>query len=452
MYVVVIGMGEVGRHIVRTLEQDRHDIVAIDHDKTALSEVEEHHDVMTLCGYGASRAVLEQARAGEADLVVAVSSHDEVNLLGAIAARELGAKQTLARVQSRAWADTGDGSGIQHGLFGVDVVFNPHVLLAQEIVKIATSHGALEVIDVASRRIEVVQLERPANNRMLHKTLSKLALPHGVNVAAIVREGELRVPGGTDVLLPGDRVYLVGVPARIGEAEARLSSQRDAQRVCIVGGGEIGRTVAERLSQRRIEVMLFERDRVKARALAADLPDVTVIQGDGTSLDLLTEEGVGNCDLLVATTGEDEANLLIGLLALQVGVKRVATQVQRPDYRSIHRQLGIDIVLSPRTVASNHILRFCRHADLQSLTSLTSLEGGKAELLEFFAVPKARIVGIPIHRVGVPRGALLCAIARGDEVIIPRGDDHIQAGDTVVVLTTAASRAGMVRLFQPRPL
>jgi trk system potassium uptake protein TrkA len=194
-------------------------------------------------------------------------------------------------------------------------------------------------------------------------------------------------------------------------------------------------------------VVIIERDKERAQELATDLDRVTVVHGDGTSLELLTEENVGSFDLFAAVSQEDEVNLMAGLLAKRLGAGRVVTLVHRPDYLDIYRQLGIDVVLSPRIVASDHILRFCRQKELQSLTLL---EDGKAEILEILTQPQARLVGLPVRRMGVPRGALLCAIIRGDQVIIPRGDDEVRAGDVVVVLCTPDARPAVTRLFKAR--
>ncbi|HHO54036.1 MAG TPA: Trk system potassium transporter TrkA [Deltaproteobacteria bacterium] len=402
-------------------------------------------------GYGASQRVLASAGVERADLVVAVTSDDEVNLIGALAARQLGARRAVARVQGTDWSSTGptdtDTAGIQHGLLGVDVVFNPRVLLAREIAKIAQSHGALEVLDVANDQIEVAQVELGEQGRLLHKPLAKLQLPRGVLAGAVVRDGRLFVPGGSDVLLPRDRVYLIGLPEQMNEAEALFTRHQQATTVCIIGGGVIGEVLAHMLVEAKLEVMVIERDEVKARALAARLPSVTVVHGDGTQIELLNEENVGSYSLFVAVTNEDEVNLMASLLARRAGARRTVALVSRPDYSTIYNQLGIDVVLSPRTVASEHVLRYCRQHELQSLTVI---EDGGAEILELLAHPGSRITGVQVKRLPIPRGALLAAILKGDRVLIPRGDDIVAPGDTVVVLTTPSARNGVVRLFRSR--
>lgn len=450
MYVVIVGMGQVGRHVVRTLEWEKHDIVAIDNDPDAIRYIEEHHDVMTLTGYGASNDVLEKANAGRADLFVACTDHDEVNLIAALAAKQMGAKRTIARVQDKQWSGRGEGEGVEYGLLGVDVVFNPRVLLAQELAKIAQSHGALEVIDIANNSLEVVQLELGDQHRMLHKPLAKLTLPKQVLVGAVVRDRQLFVPGGADVLLPGDRVYLLGLPEQMTEAEDLFTRKKEARRVCIVGGGVVGEALARNLARSGgFEVLLIERKGARAHELAAELAGVTVVHGDGTDLELLREENIGGYDLFCAVSYEDEVNLMAGLLAKRAGITRTAALVQRADYVDIYRQLGIDVVLSPRIVASDHILRYCRQTELQSLTLL---EEGKAEILEIVAAEESRVTGVPVKRLSIPRGALLAAIIKGDQVIIPRGDDVIDPGDTVVVLTTQAARSAVAKLFRKRTL
>ncbi len=447
MYVVVVGMGQVGRHVVRELEHDGHDVVAIDNDPLNLEAVEEAEDVGTLLGFGSSPRVLREAETNKADLLVAVTDNDEVNLVAARAAKDLGARRAIARVQGEQYSSS--KQGIHYGLLGIDVVLNPRILIAQEIAKIARSRGAIEVLGLAGNRVEMIQVELPASSKMLHKTLANLSLPDQTLVAAVVREGELFVPGGADVLLAGDRVYLLGHAGRMEAVEDIFGGGRQASRVCVVGGGVIGGALARILAKSDVEVMLMERDRKKAEHLAEELADVTVIHGDGTDLRLLEEEAAGSFDIFAAVTGDDEVNLMAGLLAKRVGVGRTISTAKRPDYAEIYRQLGIDTVLSPRTVASENVLRYVRQAEVQSLTLL---EHGQAEVIELLARTGSRIVGTPLRRLNLPRGALLGCIVSGSEVRVPSGTDQIEPGDIVVVVARAAARPALERLFRKKVL
>ena len=445
MHIVVIGLGEAGRHLLDVLDTEGHDVIAVDHDPSAIRDIEEHHDVATIVGYGASQEILDGAGVARADLVVALTDHDEVNLIAALAAKQLGAKRVVARAQGNEWARWTEG--VRYGLLGVDVVINPRVLVAQELAKIARSHGASEVIDLAQDRIELVQIELETQTRHTGKPLAQLTLPKHTLVAAVVRHGELFVPGGADVLLPGDRVYIIGRPAAVVEAEDLFSTRREAKRVCIVGGGVIGEALARHLVDDGARVLIIEKNRDRAVELSSLLDRVTVVHGDGTNLQLLEEEEVATYDLFAVVTPEDEVNLMAALLAQRVQVPRTACVVHRGDYMDIYRQLGIDITLSPRIVASDHILRYARTSEIQSLTRL---EGGQAEVVELTASRGCRAIGLPLKRMNLPRGALLAAIVHRDQVIIPRGDDEVQAGDTVVLLTTEGARPTVERLFRPR--
>ncbi len=444
MNIVVIGLGEVGRHLLGVLDKEGHDIVAVDSDRKAVRYAEEHYDVASIVGYGASEQLLKVAGVTKADLVVAVTNHDEMNLIAALAAKQLGAKHVVARVQGTAWS--GWTEGIRYGLLGVDVVINPRVLVAQELSRIARSYGASDVVDLAQDRVELVQLDLE-ESRVLNKPLSAVELPPHTLVSAVVRDGDLFVPGGADVLVKGDRIYLIGRPEGVLAAERLFSKEREARRVCIVGGGVVGKALARELLQQEATVMMIESDLAVAEEISGEFQDVQVVHGDGTDGALLEEEEVGTYDLFAAVTRTDEINLMAALLAQRAGCKRTATIVQRADHTSIYRQLGIDIVLSPRTVASDQILRFSRSGGIHSLTVL---ENGQAEVVELTASPKCRAVNKPLHRMNLPRGSLLAAIVHGDDVIIPRGRDVVHPGDRVILMTTKEARATVERLFRPR--
>jgi trk system potassium uptake protein TrkA len=334
-------------------------------------------------------------------------------------------------------------------MLGIDVVINPRILIAQEIGKIARSHGALDVLGLVDNQVELVQMRLPEKSKMLHKSLSNLSLPKETLIVAVVREDELFVPGGSDVLLAGDRIYVIGRSGRMEAVEDLFTSGKEATRIFLVGGGVVGTTIAHCMEDAGIEVVILEKDRERAEQLGENLAKADVLHGDGTDITLLENEQVGAYDLFCSVTTDDEVNLMSGLLAKREGAPRVVSLVQRPDYTEIYRQLGIDVVLSPREVACEQILRYVRETELQSITIL---EQGQAEVLELIAQDGSRVVGTPIHRLNMPRGALLATIVNQGTITIPTGGDQVQAGDTVVVLTTSAARPSVERLFQKRIL
>ncbi len=440
MYIVVIGLGEVGRFLVGTLAQDGHDIVAVDRDSKSIEWIEEHYDVATVIGYGASQDVLDAAGVADADLVVAASNHDEVNLIAALAAKQLGARQVVARAQGNEWARWTEG--IRYGLLGVDVVINPRVLVGQELGRVARSHGAADVVDLAQDRVELVEMTM--TSRMANKQLAKLQLPKDTLIAAYVRDGEVTIPGGADVLLPGDTVYLMGKPESVLQAEDLFSTRREARRIVIIGGGVIGQALARQVLPHGAHVTIIEQDERVALALAEDHDDITVVHGDGTDKGILDEIEIDTFDLCAAVTSQDEVNLMASLVAKRGGVPRTAAVVQRADYAPIYRELGIDVVLSPRSVAADQILQTTRS---QAIHSLHKIADEKAEVVELTVNAGSTGAGVPLRRLQMPRGSLLTAITRRDEVIIPRGDDQVLAGDRVLIMTTSGARASVERMF-----
>jgi trk system potassium uptake protein TrkA len=446
MHIVVVGLGLVGQNVIRALGAGNHDVVAIDVDPAAIAWAEEHADVGVVKGFGASARVLREAGADRADLLVAVTNNDEVNLVAALVGRQLGARRTVVRVQGEDWAELGTADGETLGLAGIDVVFNPRVLVARELAKIARSHGALEVVDLADDRIEVARLDVAESSRLAGRQLGRLELPRDVRVGAVVRDGTLFIPGGADVILAGDQVYLVGLTEAVHRVQERFTGRAAATRVCIVGGGVAGSAFARAMQGTGVEVMIIERDAAIAHTLAIDLPNATIVCGDGTDLALLEEHRVHEFDLFAGLTQEDEVNLLAGLIARRVGVGRVAALVHRPEYQDIYRQLGIDVVLSPRTVAADHILRYCR---VESLRRLQVLEGGAAEVMELSVAKDARAVGVPLAQLGMPRGSIVCAILKPRGVVIAGGEDTVEAGDSVILMTTQAAYRAAIRLFKP---
>jgi trk system potassium uptake protein len=447
MYVVVVGMGEVGSFLINVLDKEGHDVVAIDASEDQLASVEDEQDVATLHGHGGSPAVLLNAGVDKADLLVTCTDDDEINLVGALFGKKLGAKRTVARIQGTEY--TGENRGIHQDMLGIDVVINPRILIAQEITKIARSHGALDVLGLVGNQVELVQMRLPEKSKMLHKSLANLPIPKETLVVAVVRDEELFVPGGSDVLLPGDRIYVIGRTGQMESCEDLFTGGKEATRIFIVGGGVVGQTLAHNMEEADIDVVLLEKNRAKAERLGNELPHAEILHGDGTDLSIIESEQVGSFDLVCAVTKDDEVNLMAALLAKREGAQRVVCLVQRPDYTEIYRQLGIDVVLSPREVAIEHILRYVRETELQSLTIL---EQGQAEILELVANAGSRVVGTPIHRLNMPRGALLATLVTDGVVRIPTGADQVAPGDTVVVLCTAAARPAVERLFKKRIL
>lgn len=442
MYIVVIGLGSVGEHVLNRLAIEDHDIVVIDHDPDKLNQTDERFNVGTLLGYGANQAVLEEAGVQRADLVAAVTDDDEVNLLAALVGKQLGAKRVVARVQGANWAAETDS--VQTDFLGVDVVINPVAFVAQELLDITLSHGASDVFSLADGQLEMALVEVDARSPYLDKTFAELTMPTDVLAAAIVRGEQVLVPRGDNKVAAGDRVYFVGEPAGVVEAEDMFSTRREARRVCIVGGSEIARRLMGQLLRRGMSVALIEKNRERAEELAAEFGEARVIEGSGTDVSLLRDEEISRYDLLLSLTSKDEVNLMVTLLAKDLGVQTTGCTVHEGAHVNIYQHLGIDIVLSPRLVASDQILRFCRSSATQALTQLAD---GRAEVINIRVRRDCPVVDKPLAEVDFPPGSLVVGLLRDEIAAVPTGAAVIQRGDEIMILVLRDARAEIDKLF-----
>lgn len=445
MNIIIVGMGEVGRYISRVLVEEGHNVVIIDINPDALSQAEESLDAMVLKGHGANVKTLREAGVGNCDLFIAVTDRDEVNMLAAIRAKELGAKSTMARVADPMYFE--DARGIYTDMMGIDLVINPQALVALEMHKIVRSTNAVAVEDFADNRIEMIQLPVDEGTFVVNRPLKDLKLPSNTLIAAIIRDDDILVPSGTDIVLPGDEVLVVGRIEQIPRVEQLFDRERRkfTRRVIIVGGSQIGATLAAALEADGIEVILIDKSRARCEELSRVLQHVVIINGDGTNMDLLEEERVDTCDAVISVSGEDEVNVMTSLLAKDLGAPRVIAVVHKPDYSAVCEHLGLDATLSPRLEIAKQVLKHVRTGEVLSISPVLE---GKGEFLEFIAPPNARIVGKPIHQIDFPRGANICAVCDANRAYVPRGDDMIHPGDRVVVFTTPRNRLAVERAFK----
>lgn len=447
MNIVIVGMGEVGRYISRVLVHEQHNVVIIDSSTHAIQQAEETLDVMVLRGHGASLKSLQQAHTADADLFIAVTDHSEVNLLAAIRAKELGARKTIARVSEPAYFE--NERGMVTGLMGIDLVINPNALIALEMHKIIRSTSAVAVEDFADNRIEMIQFPVDHSPVISERMIKDVRMPSNTLIAALIRDHEIVVPGGGDVILPEDELLIVGRIEQIPKVERLFKRERRryTRRVIIVGGSQVGVSLAAALARDHIEVLIIEKDRERARDISRELHHVAIINADGTDARVLEEENIASTDAFVAASGEDEVNLMASLLARDLGAQRVLALVHKPDYSPICVRLGIDAPLSPRIEVAKQVLKYARAGQLLSVAPILEGEG---EFLEFLAPADSPIVGRPIKQIGFPSKANICGVVDGTGAFVPRGDDIIEANDRVIVFTTPDNRPIVERFFCTR--
>lgn len=441
MKIVVIGLGDLGRHLLSALDEDGHELIAVDRDAANVEAAEEHFDVTTITGYGAGLWTLKAAGAEDADLIIAVSDDDEVNLIAALAAKEFGAKRAIARVQGREWAQWTEG--IRQDFLGVDLVINPPALVARELAGIARAHGATQSIVFARGELELVQLKLDGLQRSL--PLEKLPLSGGVRPIGILRAERIERAAPGSLLTEDDRIYLFGERRAIEEVETRLGLELPAKRVVLLGGDLIGLKLARMLRRRSVEVLVIERDRERAEEIAAALIGVDVLHGDATSSVLYESEELDRYDLFIATSRSDEINLVACLLAKRAGIPRAATIVQRMEYAPIYRELGVDIVVAQTTIAADEILRSTRGSET---VRIESLDDELSEIIEYQVKLGAPIVGMSLLEVRFPEDVQALALLRGTSHHLAADAPRLRPGDRVILFTRSETRGALSRLFR----
>lgn len=446
MKAIVIGAGKVGYHIAEQLSRESNDVVLIDTSEEALAPAREALDVLPVLGNGASPAVLEEAGVSQADLVIAVATHDEVNIIACLTAKYYGVPTTVARVRNPDY--TLHAKALVHGQTGIDLIIHPERLAALEIVKLLKTPSAGEVSFYADGKIQLLGLKiTSANSPVVDKPLWQLGLRNFL-VVAISRDERLMIPDGTSEIKLDDYIYVLG---RTGEFEGSvfLSGRipDEIKTITIVGGGETGLRTCEILSERREEglsIKLIEKDPEKARWLAERLPGVLVINADGTRMDVLQSERVGESDALVAATGSEEVNLLVAMLGKRLGIKEIIVLLGRQEYAALADTIGVQATVVPRVLTASTILKLLRK---RKLVDLSFLKQGQAEVMEVEISEDAPIAGKELRDSGLPRNSLVGTIIRGPEVIIPHGFSRVLPRDRVVVFAEHDAVARVQKLL-----
>ncbi len=447
MKVIIVGAGKVGFHLAERLSEQNQDVVVIESDPDRAEETSDQLDVMTIVGNGASLPVLEQAGVRGANILMAVTSKDEVNMIACLAAARMGVGYTIARVSNPEYHES--GSVLSQDTLGIDLMINPARESAWETFHLLRSPAATDVASFANGRLQLLGLMVKEGAPVAGKTLAQLGRElegtHYV-LTAILRDQETIIPTGTTRIEAGDQVYLLSltteahlIPPLAGYEEYKL------RRVMIAGGSPEGAYLAEILAQYHIETTIIERDRKRCLELAEALPKALVLNGDATDLELLELEGVAGMDGYLAATSSDDTNMLSSLIAKQAGAKKVVSLISEFDYLPLASKVGIDAAVSPRISAVNAILRYVRRG---RVTSVATLKGIDAETIQFTVTENSQVAGKALKDLAFPKGSLIGSIIRGDDLMIPRGDSVIRPGDEVIVFALPDAISEIERAFE----
>ena len=446
MRILILGAGDVGLHLAQQLALENHDVVVIEQDRERARMTQDFADALVIEGNGASLVTLEQAGIEKTDLLLAVTSHDEVNLMACLSAAQYEVPKRIARVSK---PDYYDHTGIlPMERLGVDLMINPERECALESYQLLQSAAAAEFAQFESGLVQLIGVRVKAGAPVAGKRL--LEIGKGMRdvralVVAIARKGETIIPGGATRIEEGDQVFILGEPKHMPDVLPLAGYERfDLRRVIIAGGSREAWFLAHMLEEHKIGCTLIENDRRRALELSEDLRRTLVLHGDATDLELLEMEGIGDADGFVAYTGSDETNLLSCLLAKNLGTHRVISLIKRFNYIPLVARVGVDAAVSPRMAAVNAILSHVRRG---SVLAVATLKGTQAEGIEFNVSDRFPYKGVPLSEVRFPPGSLIGAIIRGERVIIPGGTDSIHTGDRVVVFTLPEALRKVEDLF-----
>jgi len=447
MKVIVIGAGEVGYHIADTLSREGIDTVVIDRNEERLREISETLDVQTFVGSGSSPEVLKRAEMAHADMVVAVTDSDETNMIACLlASTQSRIPIRIARIRNPEL--DGDCLLCSKEHLSIDLVINPEQEAVSKLMDLLEYPGASEVFSFAGGRIRLLGFTIDADAAVVGKKLADLrAMTPGVKVliTSMVRNDKFIIPTGDSLIEAGDYLFAVAETARVRELLSFFGKMTEPpRRIIIIGGGNTGMMLAEAIERMGVNVKVIEKRRDRCELLAAHLEKSVVLHGDGTSQDLLKEENIQGTDFFIAVTNDEEANILGALLAKQLGARKVISLIKRVDYIPLVNRVGIDGVINPRHAAVGRILHFIRKG---KIISATPLRDEKAEAFEFVALETSEITDRPFKEIPFPKGTIVGAIVREEEIIIPGGDSVILPGDHCVIFTPRSAIPQLEKLL-----
>jgi trk system potassium uptake protein TrkA len=453
MKVVICGAGQVGYHIASYLASEQNDVTVIDQSPELIARVNETLDVQAFVGNASQPDVLESAGAADADMIIAVTFADEVNMVACQVAHSLFNVPTkIARIRQQSFLEPVWADLFSRDHMPIDVIISPEIEVAQAISRRLAVPGAFDMIPLAEDKVRVIGVRCTEDCPIVHtplRQLTELFPDLHIVVVGIVHDENAFIPRSTDQMLPGDEVYFVADTDHVPRALAAFGyEEQEAHRMVIIGGGNIGHNLAKLIeSTPDMTARIVERDQVRARKIASMLPDTMVTWGDGLDAEILEEINIRSADTVVAVTDDDETNILGSLLAKRYGVERTIALANKTTYSSLVTTLGIDVLVNPRAITVSTILQHIRRGRIRAVHSLRD---GFGEIIEAEALETSPLVGSQIREGKLPSGVIIGAIVRDGQVVIPRGDTDVRARDRVILLATAGSVKKVEKLFAVR--
>lgn len=437
--IIIVGCGKVGHTLTEQLAREGHDITIIDTDERVIRDVADVIDIMGVCGNGASLRVLEDAGLKEADLLIAVTGSDELNLLCCTIAKKIGGDiAAIARVRNPDYSE--ELSYLRQQL-GLSMIVNPELEAAREIAGLLASPQALEISAFAKGHAELVRFKIPEGNLLSGKSLMQLSpiFSFGFLVCAVERAGEVFIPGGSFTLLAGDEINIIVNAHDVHRIFDAIGMRSRAVHSCmIVGGGRSSYYLARLLLRQKVSVKIIEQSRARCEELTALLPEATILCGDGGDESLLREEGIDNAEAFVALTGLDEENILLGLFAKRIPGLKTITKINRITFSDVIDSLELGSVVYPKHITAEMITAYVRgrqNSTGSNVETLYHMFDGRVEAISFHIGETSPVVGVPLMELKMKNNLLIACINRGGRIFFPRGHDAIEPDDSVIIVT-----------------
>jgi trk system potassium uptake protein TrkA len=455
MKIIILGAGQVGGTLAENLVDENNDITIVDTNSDRLRQLQDKFDLRVVQGHGSHPRVLREAGADDADMLVAVTSSDETNMVACQVAYSLfNTPNRIARIRSTEYIRENERLFNAEAV-PIDHLISPEQLVTDYVYRLIEYPGALQVVNFAEGKVSLAVVKAYYGGPLVGNALASLKehMPHiDTRVAAIFRQDRPIRPQGSTIIEAGDEVFFVAASQHIRAVMSELQRlEKPYKRIMIVGGGNVGAGLAHRL-EKDYSVKLIERNQQRAAELAEMLHDTIVFYGDASDQELLTEEHIDQVDVFIALTNDDEANIMSAMLAKRLGAKKVMVLIQRSAYVDLVQGSVIDIAISPQQATISALLGHVRKADI---VSVSSLRRGVAEAIEAIAhgdESTSKVVGRKVEEIKLPPGTTIGAIVRGDDVIIANSESKIEQGDHVIMfLTDKKFITDVERLFQPSP-
>lgn len=439
MDIVIIGLGKYGIYLTEQLSKENHDIIVIDTQREVIEEVVNLYDVKGFVGNGASYLTQEEASINKADLLIATTSTDEVNILCCLVAKKLGIKQTIARIRNPEYALQAQ---MMQNELGISMTINPDYNTALEIFRTIRFPSALTVESFANGKVDLVEIKVTKDSLICGMSLMQIKEKYQTQTlfCAVERDDKVIIPNGSFVLEENDYVYITASPKEMNNAFKKLNMIKNKVKdVMIIGGGKITYYLASMLLDNGIDVKIIDNDKNICKALSEALPKALIIKGNGTDQNLLLSEGISSTDVLVTLTGMDETNIIISTYAKNMGCKKVITKVTNGNYDLILDATGLDSIVAPKDLFASNIIRYVRGMKKSrgsEFKTLYRLVNNKVEASEFFISKATKYTSIPLKDLNLKKNVLLACIIRKNKVIIPIGTDTLEPLDSVVIITS----------------